>query len=77
MGAIVDAQIELDKPVDVFAVEADRRMNYCDQCGISVSGRVYVAMPDGRELRFCYHHANKYRDDLEASGALLYDLSEG
>lgn len=75
----MDAATEIDEldKVDEFEREADRRMTFCDECGPSTSGRVYVAMPDGRELRFCYHHANKYRGVLEASGALLYDLSEG
>lgn len=59
---------------DEYEDEADRRMNSCDRCGVAVLAKIYVAMPDGNELRYCYHHANKYRAGLNNLGAFLYEL---
>lgn len=65
----------LDELENEFEVEADRRMNNCDRCGPSVSAKIYVAMPEGNELRFCYHCANRSRAKLNDLGAFLYELS--
>lgn len=72
-GAIVDVQIELDKPVDVFAVEADRRMNYCDQCGISVLAKMHGIIGDG-EMKWCFHCAGVNAVAFNEAGGFLYEI---
>lgn len=64
----------MDEFEDEFEVEADRRMNGCDTCGPSVLAKIYVAMPEGNELRYCFHHSTTYRARLNALGAFLYEL---
>ena len=65
----------MDVIEDECLTEADRRMDTCDGCGPAVKGRIYAAMPNGLELRYCFHHANKYRAGLNELGAFLYELS--
>lgn len=73
VGVDVDALTELE---DEFEVEADRRMIYCDaEKGALVMAHIYVAMPDGNELRLCNHHAQLHRAKLNELGAFLYELS--
>lgn len=36
---------------------------------------IYVAMPDGLELKLCNHHATMHRAKLNSLGAFLYELS--
>lgn len=62
---------------DEFYDLADQRMVFCDAkgCG-TVMAKIYVAMPAGNELKFCYHHANTYRATLNDQGALLYELAK-
>lgn len=61
--------------MDAELNEADRRMNWCDECGPTVKGRMYTALPSGLDLRYCLHHANKHRPRLEELGAVMYELS--
>lgn len=70
----MDALTELE---DEFEVEANRRMIYCDteRGGVLVMAHIYVAMPDGSELRLCNHHATMHRAKLNDLGAFLYELS--
>lgn len=62
---------------DEFYDLADRQMVFCDAkgCG-TVVAKMYVAMPGGGELKFCFHHANAYRARLNDQGAFLYALAE-
>lgn len=51
-------------------------MIYCDaERDVLVMARIYVAMPDGNELRLCNHHAQMHRAKLNSIGAFLYELS--
>lgn len=62
--------------MDEFDVEADRRMIYCDsERNVLVMAHIYVAMPDGNELKLCNHHATIHRAKLNDLGAFLYELS--
>lgn len=54
---------------------ADKRMTYCDGCGTGTTALIYVAMPIGNELKYCAHHATRYRAGLNLLGAYLYELS--
>lgn len=67
---------DVDEFEDEFEVEAERRMVYCDaEQGVLVMAHIYVAMPDGNELKLCYHHADRHRAKLNSIGAFLYELS--
>lgn len=59
--------------------EEDYSRAFCDDrgCGnmAKVQARVVVAMPSGGVLCFCFHHANKYRVNLETMGALIVELT--
>lgn len=69
----MDALTELE---DEFEVEANRRMIYCDaEKNVLVMAHIYVAMPDGNELKMCAHHATQHRARLNDLGAFLYELS--
>lgn len=69
----MDALTELENE---YEVEADRRMIYCDaEKGALVMAHIYVAMPDGLELKLCNHHATQHRARLNELGAFLYELS--
>ncbi|WP_341945665.1 hypothetical protein [Microbacterium sp. LWH11-1.2] len=54
---------------------ADKSMTYCDRCGKGTTALIYVAMPAGNELKYCAHHAGRYRANLNLLGAFLYELS--
>lgn len=66
----------MDEFEDEFEVEANRRMIYCDtERNTLVMAHIYVAMPDGLELKMCSHHAQLHRAKLNELGAFLYELS--
>lgn len=66
----------MDEFEDEFEVEANRRMIYCDaEKNVLVMAHIYVAMPDGTELKMCNHHATMHRARLNELGAFLYELS--
>lgn len=66
----------MDEFEDEFEVEANRRMIYCDaERRALVMAHIYVAMPDGLELKLCNHHATMHRAKLNNLGAFLYELS--
>jgi len=50
--------------------------DYCDRCGPCTRAKVIVALTSGGILTYCFHHANRYRDALEAEGACLYAVDE-
>lgn len=69
----MDALTELE---DEFEVEANRRMIYCDaEKNVLVMAHIYIAMPDGTELKMCNHHATMHCARLNGLGAFLYELS--
>jgi hypothetical protein len=43
----------------------------CDRCG--AQAYVRATLVSGGELVFCAHHANEFRDALEANGAVFHD----
>ena len=66
----------MDEFEDEFEVEANRRMIYCDaEKNVLVMAHIYIAMPDGTELKMCNHHATMHRARLNGLGAFLYELS--
>jgi hypothetical protein len=46
----------------------------CDRCG--AQAYVRATLVSGGELMFCLHHANEFRDALEATGAVFHDESD-
>lgn len=47
----------------------------CDACGNSpVRARAVFALPSGRILTVCWHHANKHRAAITAMGGLVVEL---
>lgn len=48
----------------------------CDaEKNVLVMAHIYIAMPDGTELKMCNHHATMHRARLNELGAFLYELS--
>lgn len=56
-------------------VDEDYSLATCDACGISVRAMVVIALPSGRNLTYCGHHARKYASAAEAMGALVVELT--
>lgn len=52
-------------------------METCDSCGVAVAAKVVVALPSGRTLTYCQHHATVYAPGLDRLGAFVYQLGEG
>jgi len=46
----------------------------CDQCTVAKALWI-VALPSGRTLAMCGHHANGNRDALLKAGALIYEVT--
>ena len=48
---------------------AEDLTDVCDRCG--ANAKLHVALPDGRTLAFCGHHANRYAAQIVPLAAHL------
>ena len=70
------AQKTSEMGADVNGIDTeDYSLATCDACGISVRGKAVFALPSGRTLVYCGHHARKYADAARNMGALIVELT--
>jgi len=70
------AQKTSEMGADVDGIDnEDYSLATCDACGISVRGKAVFALPSGRTLVYCGHHARTYADAARFMGALIVELT--